>query len=153
MALLADMAVTLAYPTEETRLFSLNVFNEEFDWYIPAAVILKPASHVDLKKIFHGNSQPLFAQFHPSAIPPFVSAPSTKAYAPWAFDLWAPYETREENKLKAFYSSYELPESVQDMLIYLTIMGFVAVPRKTIRHESNGRNPINQGEQGKTRKF
>lgn len=105
-----------------------NETADELDWYKPVAVILKPATNEDLLKRFQLDqlSQPEW--------------PPVQDYSP--FDPWTPYESRSrkhnnEDKLREFYETYNLPGQVEGNLLSIARMGLVAIPRNEIGQGSS----------------
>ncbi len=124
--------------------------SDEFDWYTPVAVILKPASQKEFKKRLQeddGNTFFPFQQYQHQASSPFWSP----FQDPWDFHPRFPYPLGEEDDdgLSDFYNSYELPESVQGKLLSLARLGLVAIPREEIGPRSSGwSNTMNREGEG-----
>lgn len=136
MALLSLSWVTGLLAKPMGQYPSINVTEDEFEWYTPVAVILKPASNKDLQTrlLDDVKNQP----FPSSVWPPVRDT--------WPFDPWAPYDgdrninvrQDSDDSLREFYETYHLPSRVQGNLLSLARMGLVAIPRKEIRHDVGG---------------
>lgn len=100
----------------------VNVTNDEFDWYTPIAVILKPTSNKDLQKHLPVNfdNQPL-----PSSGPVWPPVQDTWPFDPLSSNFHGRTEnTEQENgdRLREFYQAYNhLLSNLQDNL-FATIL-------------------------------
>lgn len=125
----------------EHKVNTQTVFNgtdNEFDWYKPIAVILKPASSKDLQKRFDVDIEDdHFESMAPRHWP--------------SFDPWTSYETgsEEDNESDQLRQLYDLPNKVEGNLISLARMGLVAIPRKEINHQDSGKVENESKDQGK----
>ena len=134
---------------QSSQLLARNVTDEDFDWYKPVAVILKPASKRDLHQkrllpvirideILFISS---FSRLHrPSLLPP---------YWPIVQDHLAMHRLthiyQQSDRLRDLFNRYELPGHEEHNLLSLARMGLVAIPKvKEINHQ---RNYGNHGEQ------
>lgn len=153
-----------SYPTElltkhpeESELSSVhkitNNDDDEFTWYKPIAVILKPATQRDFQKILEDDkidelyNSPLNQQQHrrywPSEEGDF-----------WGFDpedYPAPYQQQQDriyerhDRLRDAYSQFDLSKRVESNLLSLARMGLVVIPTKEI---GRNKNEMNQEEEG-----
>ncbi len=131
------MTQSQTYPTQPTtRRPQFKISDDEFNWYKPVAVILKPASKRDLQqRLLQVNvDEFLFPSYQPSLLPPW---PFVQDYS--AFRRWINYQSSD--RLRDLYSRYELPGHVEHRLTSLARMGLVAIPKTTkINRQRNGNN-------------
>lgn len=120
-----------------------NVTDNEFDWYTPIAVILKPTSKKDIQTRlpFNFDNHPL-----PPSDPEWPPVQDT-----WPLDPLSPYdyartrniEQESGDRLREFYETYNLLNKVQSNLLSFARMGLVDVSTKEIVENADG------DEQGK----
>ena len=139
------VTTSFAYPMAMQKLYQTESFyvadnNLQFVWYTPAAVILKPATQKEWKKRLQEDVRQfsLFQHYHP----PFSSSSS------WKINPYYQPRKYESDVLRDFYSSYDMPGSVQGRLLSLARMGLVAIPREEIDSQSKRHCPINHDKQG-----
>lgn len=167
--ILTWVAMSLSYPTELTRNLqpelesaesaSFNVTNEddEFSWYKPVAVILKPATQQDFEKLLKDDKldellRPPYYQQRQQPPRPSYWSPSAPVQDSWGFDpeeFPPPYQGRHyerPDRLREAYDRFDLPDHVQGNLLSLARMGLVAIPTKEIGSTKNDADNEQKGK-------
>jgi hypothetical protein len=164
--------LSLCYPTEliktiQPEELASSVSNEtssddddEFSWYKPVAVILKPATQRDFQKLLkddrildelirppHYYKSPNYYHHQPDPAPQRPSYwPSSAVQDSWEFENpqgFPPYsqgrhyERQQPDRLRDVYDRFDLPDHVQGNLLSLARMGLVAIPTKEIGSRKN----------------
>jgi hypothetical protein len=120
-----------------------NMTDDEFNWYKPVAVILKPASKRDLQqRLLQVNvDEFLLPSYQSSLLPPW---PFVQDYS--AFRRWINYQSSD--RLRDVYRRYELLAGhVERRLTSLARMGLVAIPKVTKINRQRSGNNRNQEQQ------
>lgn len=154
--------VSLSYPTdvarnveaEESASVNSTSEDEEFSWYKPVAVILKPATRRDFQELLKGDQ--MEELLHPPHRYPYDHHSLRSPYWPPAVpqDSWElpdpeefpPYQGRHyerPDRLRDAYERFDLPDRVQSNLLSLARMGLVAIPTKEI---GRGKNDVSSGQ-------
>ncbi len=136
LAFFAMVWMTQSQMQTTMRRPQFNMTDDEFNWYKPVAVILKPASKRDLQqRLLQINfDEFLLASYPPSLLPPW---PFVQDYS--AFRRWINYQSSD--RLRDVYRRYELAGDVERRLTSLARMGLVAIPKVTkINHQRSGNN-------------
>ncbi len=132
------MMQSQTYQTQPTmRRPQFKIIDDEFNWYKPVAVILKPASKRDLQqRLLQINFDKfLLASYPPSLLPPWPFVQDYSAY----FRRWINYQSSD--RLRDVYRRYELAGHVERRLTFLGRMGLVAIPKvKKINRQRSGNN-------------
>jgi hypothetical protein len=136
------MTQSQTQPTMRRPQFKIT--DEEFNWYKPVAVILKPASKRDLQqRLLQVNvDEFLLASYPPSLLPPW---PFVEDYSA-LFRRWINYQSSD--RLRDVYRRYELAGHAERRLTSLARMGLVAIPKVTkINRQRSGDNRNQEQQQ------
>jgi hypothetical protein len=124
LAFFAMVWMTQSQMQTTMRRPQFNMTDDEFNWYKPVAVILKPASKRDLQqRLLRVNvDEFLFPSYPPSLLPPW---PFVQDYS--AFRRWINYQSND--RLRDVYRRYELAGHVERRLTSLARMGLLPFRR------------------------
>ncbi len=137
------MTQSQTYPTQpKMRQPQFTITDDEFNWYKPVAVILRPASKRDLQqRLLRVNvDEFLFPSYPPSLLPPWSFVQDYSA-----FRRWINYQSSD--RLRDVYRRYELAGHVERRLTSLARMGLVAIPKVTKINRQRSGNNRNQEQQ------